>query len=345
MFANQVLAFVLFSVLLLTSGCKKSITQPDDTPKGNFVQKIVCTTFKFNAPPYLNVADLYEDNGFFRLYNNTKLVEGSTANMAPDGSWLVYMHVSMWPRLMRMNIDGTNQREIVLSQADSFIEDGDISTDGKSITVSYRKFLNYDGIHVGVMGINGENFHPVFVDSSESGPATWSPDGKVFFQWYDGNNRFGQNPPQTFLARSYICSVNADGTGWQVVSDTISGLSVDHRPRISPDGKLIVFNSPRTNFPQYLMEEIFVMNIDGTNVRRLTQVTFSRNGDHFDFYTYYDAPYWLKDSKHIIFQYEINTYDPNQGIPVPSDDLYVISIDGTGMQRLTYDGYSELLKE
>jgi Tol biopolymer transport system component len=343
---RQILLFLPFFFLLLDVGCKKSVTGPDNTPRGNFVQKIVYTTFKFNAPPYLNVADLYEDNGVFRLFNNTKLVDdGSTANLAPDGSWLVYMYVSQWPRLMIMNIDGKDQREIVLSQSDSFIQDGDISFDGKSIAVVYQKFYQFDGLHVGVMGINGENFHPVFVDSSQCGPVTWSPDGKVFFQWYDANNRFGHNPPQTFLARSYICSVNADGTGWRVVSDTISGLSNDKGPCVSPDGKLIVLISPRAYFPQYLLEDIYLMNIDGTNVRRLTQVTFSRNGNHFDFYTNYDAPHWLEDSKHIIFQYEIWTYDPSQGLPVPSEDLYVMDVDGTGMQRLTYDGTSELLKE
>lgn len=331
--------------LTITLSCRKEqATGPANVSKSDFVQKIVYGTFTSTTAPFLNKADLYEADGTYRLDNTTKFVDGSFACIAPDESWLVYTYNSQWPRLMRINMDGTDQREIVLSQSDSFIQMAGISSDGKSIAIIYQRFHQFDGLHVGVMGINGENFHPVFVDSSQCGPVTWSPDGRVFFQWYDWKNRFTSNPPQAFLARSYICSVNVDGTGWRVISDTTSGLSNDKMPRVSPDGKFIVFTSPRTYFPQYLLEEIFVMNIDGSNVRNLTNVTFRRNGDHFDYYTTYDCPEWLNDSKHIVFQFERDTYDTSLGRPVPSMDLYVMKIDGTGLQQLTNDGRSVLLK-
>ncbi len=340
-----VLQFAVCACCILLLSCKKAqSTEPERDLKGTFVQKIVFDTFSPTGPS-INVADLYEDGGVFTLYNKNKLVDpGSTASLAPDGSWLVYMYVSMWPRLMRMNMDGSDQREIVLSQPDCYVNEGRISFDGKSIAVNYQRFEGYDGLHVGVMGINGENFHPIFVDSSQCGPLAWSPDGRVVFQWYDWNNRFAFNPQQSFLARSYICSVKADGTDWRIISDTLSGTSNDKMPSVSPDGKYIAFTSPRSYFPQYLLEEIYVMNIDGSGVRRITQTTFSRNGDHFDWYYSYGAPHWLMDSKHIVFNQETAVYDKLQGQVNVATDLYVVNSDGTDMQRLTTDESSSLLK-
>ncbi len=87
------------------------------------------------------------------------------------------------------------------------------------------------------------------------------------------------------------------------------------------------------------------MNIDGSGVRRVTQTEFSRNGDHFDWYYSFDAPHWLMDSKHIVFDFETGTYDNSRGQVNVTTDLYVINADGTDMQRLTTDQASSLLKK
>jgi Tol biopolymer transport system component len=69
--------------------------------------------------------------------------------------------------------------------------------------------------------------------------------------------------------------------------------------------------------------ELFVMNADGSNRRRIT-----RNGAaNF-------APFFHPDGKRIIFS-------SNQADPRGREfDIYLINVDGTGLERITYaDGF------
>ena len=329
------------------SACKRSpgdVIGPD-VSRGRLMEKVTYTSWPPQSTPFVMIADLYDNNGVFSLNNGTRLTQGSSSDLSPDGSWLTYIYVSGIVHLMRVNTDGTQAGELYSPLAGYDIQGGRISPDGKSIVIEYMLMQGYDGIHIGVIGANGGNFRPIVADSSQSDNPTWSPDSKrIYFAWFDGTNRFGFNPSLSILAKSYIVSVNVDGSDWRFVSDTISGLSDDFMPDISPDGKYIVFTSPRAYYPQYLLQEVYIMNIDGTNVRRIVQVNFRRNGNRFDFYTNCDGTRWLKDSQHIIFQLETWTYDVSTAQNVRSVDLYIVSLDGSGLQMLTDDGQSTMLK-
>lgn len=76
--------------------------------------------------------------------------------------------------------------------------------------------------------------------------------------------------------------MNADGSNIRRLTD--SPLQ-DIRPRLSPDGKRIVFTRHRNKH-----YEIYVMDADGTNVRRLT--------DHPE---RDDYPAWHPDGDRIAF--------------------------------------------
>ena len=60
---------------------------------------------------------------------------------------------------------------------------------------------------------------------------------------------------------------------------------MDIRPAVSPDGKRVAFTSTRDG--NY---DIYVMNIDGSNVERVT------SGDERD-----DYPAWHPDSARVVF--------------------------------------------
>jgi hypothetical protein len=86
----------------------------------------------------------------------------------------------------------------------------------------------------------------------------------------------------------------------------------DARPRYSPDGSKIVFQSMRDGNP-----EIYVMNADGSGQRRLT------NHDGFDM-----APSWSPDGSKIVF------VTHREGPPM----IYLMNADGSNPTRLVSGG-------
>lgn len=129
-------------------------------------------------------------------------------------------------------------------------------------------------------------------------------------------------------------------------------------PSFSPDGTRLVFGSVRDG-----VGEIYAINIDGTNLRRLTNTSayegepsFSPNGSRIIFISersdpaygkifimntdgssqkqltfnksYDFAPRFSPDGTKIIFVRDIGEYHT---------DIYIMNSDGSNMKRLTYD--------
>lgn len=124
----------------------------------------------------------------------------------------------------------------------------------------------------------------------------------VFYSGRDGN--------------SDIYTMNADGSNLRRLTQD---SAEDGSPAISPDGSRIVFltsrhdPSPRSPLSKY---EIYVMEIDGTNQRRLTTTEAAEN-----------HPAWSPDGKKIVFDAD---YDKDGKY-----EIYSINDDGTGVTRLT----------
>lgn len=101
-----------------------------------------------------------------------------------------------------------------------------------------------------------------------------------------------------------IITFNPAGTELNVTNLTNNAAS-DNQPRWSPDGRQIAFSSTRDN-PS---GDIYLMNADGTNVRRLT---FSGGAS---------APNWHPDGSQIVYQ---------KVVPGLSFEVFKIFVDGTG---------------
>ena len=86
----------------------------------------------------------------------------------------------------------------------------------------------------------------------------------------------------------------------------------DHFPAWSPDGNQIAFSSSRDG-----NKDIYVMDADGSNQRRLT--------DHL---ADDEAPSWSPDGNQIAF---LSSRENRNG------DIYVMDADGSNQRRLTYD--------
>lgn len=128
-----------------------------------------------------------------------------------------------------------------------------------------------------------------------------------------------------------LYSMNLDGSEVKQLTN-IPGY--DGGAYYSYDGTMIVFRASRFDDPAKLKEyqdllaeglirpgqlEIYVMNADGSNIRQVTNNGAANFG-----------PYFFPDGKRII-------YCSNQDDPKGRNfDLYMINVDGTGNERITY---------
>jgi Tol biopolymer transport system component len=130
---------------------------------------------------------------------------------------------------------------------------------------------------------------------------TWSPDGsKVAYR--DSTHGVNDNDE--------IFVVNADGTHRINLTRNSSN---DWGPAWSPDGRHIAFNSSRDLLPQ-----LYVMDSDGSRVRRVTE----REAEY---------PAWSPDGKRLVFM----SQQPDARGTDPNYDVYVVDVDGSDLRQLT----------
>jgi len=108
-----------------------------------------------------------------------------------------------------------------------------------------------------------------------------------------------------------IFEANVDGSHLKRLTD---GHGYNAEGSYSPDGKQIVFCSKRDG-----NLELYIMDADGSKVRKLTNAPKCYNG----------GPFFSPDGKRVIFRSDRKKEDHLQ--------LYVINIDGTGERALTDD--------
>jgi Tol biopolymer transport system component len=156
------------------------------------------------------------------------------------------------------------------------------------------------------MNPDGTGVTRLTTDPGEDFNGVWSPDGRrvAFFSTRD--NPLGD-----------IYTMNADGTG---IARLTNSAGSSRQPSWSKDGKQIVFTSTRAaanpavyNANDY---EIYVMNADGTGIKRITNNTFT------DW-----SPVWSPDGKQIAFASNRDNYF--------GSDVFTMSVDGSLVTRLT----------
>jgi len=118
-----------------------------------------------------------------------------------------------------------------------------------------------------------------------------------------------------------IYVVRSDGTHVRNLTDAPD--SNEWGPAWSPDGTRIAFSSDREGMPQ-----VYVMNVDGTGVERLSDV----EGEY---------PAWSPDGTRIAFESYVGGTTP---FGDPNYDVFIMDADGSNEQNLTndpdsYDGY------
>ena len=118
-----------------------------------------------------------------------------------------------------------------------------------------------------------------------------------------------------------IYGMNADGSDQGRLSDesgdtsTPAGTTFQIDPEVSPDGSRIAFASARSG-----SLDVYVMNIDGSDTRRLTTTRGNQS-----------QPTWSPDGSRIAFQSDAD-----------GDHIYVMGADGKGARRVTNDPAPEI---
>ena len=175
----------------------------------------------------------------------------SHPDWSPDGAWLSFdadRDCDGKGEIYIIRPDGSAERRLTDGQADD--RWADWSPDGAQIAFSSKRDGNYE---IYVMNADGTGLQRLTENNQDDYMPDWSPDGTqiAFFSMSSG------------AGRQFVSVMQADGSNLRQLTQPTSRVNED--PAWSPDGTRIAFQSDRDgNF------EIYTMNPDGTDVRRLT---------------------------------------------------------------------------
>ena len=203
--------------------------------------------------------------------NPTRITNNSSSDRepswSPDGSKIAFVSARDGnEEIYVMNADGSNQTRLTNNTAFDF--DPAWSPDGTRIVLAttrdFPPFGNIaSGLEIYVMNADGSNQVRLTNNTDVDAQPLWSPDG----------TRIAFNSQRDGLPLIY--TMNADGSN--VINATQSTTFDASDPEWSPDGTTIAFTSYKRVGPQTSVDEIFLMNVDGSNIRRITNTTFDEH--------------------------------------------------------------------
>jgi hypothetical protein len=208
-----------------------------------------------------------------------------------------------------VNSDGTGER-FISPRSGGFEGLPTWSPDGQRLA-----FTKLTAQHIGNLATRdtatGTNLRVLNQGPNSFGDPHWSPDGTRFV--------FERSPNPIGPDCSDLWTVDSRGRNERQLT---SGPADDRGADWSPDGTKLVFQSNR-DVPgsDCFATHIYVMNADGTNVRRLTFGGLS--GTEFE-----SAPHFSPDGRQIV--YTRNT----------AGEVWLMNADGTGQHKLV-DGFAQ----
>lgn len=245
--------------------------------------------------PHDGVGDIYvmnSDGSNQKRLTFTPEYEGEP-EFSPDGSHIVFVSErDGHGHIYIMNADGSSQRALT----DTAYDDGEPSFSSDGLKIAFTRMRK-----IFVMNSDGSNPKQLVTDSIWDGSPSFSPDGTKIIHHsvvYD---------PINSDAEFQVRIMDAVGTDSKLLQADASN------PTFSLDGKKIVFVSGRYHLYEY---EISMMDVDGSNVRRLT---------HAGGFTF--SPKFTPDGSKIIFL--------EVGHGGRHGEIKIMNVDGSGLKTIT----------
>jgi Tol biopolymer transport system component len=166
--------------------------------------------------------------------------------------------------------------------------------------IAFESFRNEKGRQIYIMNPDGSNITRLTEMKWGAIEPAWSPNGK-YIAFSSGIALEGAG------IHIYVISVE---DRW-VIQLTKSPNTVDEHPAWSPDGKKIAFASAPLNGTKIGQYDIYIMNVDGSNLTRLT----TEGGKD---------PCWSPDGKKIAF------YSRRKD----GEGLYIMNADGSNQTKI-----------
>jgi Tol biopolymer transport system component len=190
-----------------------------------------------------------------------------------------------------MNADGSHLRQLTFhtfpfAGVAATVDAGAVfSPDGRSIAFD-RPVRATHATEVFVMNADGSHVRQLtHTPHRYSAEPDFSPDGSeiVFTRTFKGKPFTACRPGRCITVRGGlqdgIFVMNADGSNVrQLTNLSLRNSTPDSSPAFSPDGQSIVFvREDQTSSSEFQPTDLFVMNADGSNLRRLTHLGTSIN--------------------------------------------------------------------
>jgi len=284
--------------------------------------------------------------------NNSGSPDASTATAKPVtlvGNLIVYTcFVAGSDEICLMNADGTQQRQLTSDPATDWY--AALSPDGQTIVFSSRRAGQFD---LYTMDLKGENLKRLTEQRGDNYAPSYSPDGSRI---------------------AYVSTITGDQNVWVMNADGSNPVQITSRkseeydPTWSPDGRRIAFASSYTG-----TNELYVVDADGTNLVQVTTGSEMRDGGRNDWSPDGQALaiYAGQPGDKNIFLIPISCIDSGPcdaskftrltsggnakapsfspdgawiafaGGPTKNNDVFIIKLDGTGLQQLTGGPLSE----
>jgi Tol biopolymer transport system component len=204
---------------------------------------------------------------------------------SPDGKQIAYIsYQNDIPNLFVIDTHGENQKQLTFVDGKNTVLWPSWSPVSDTIAFSYNKAGNEIDFRLQVIKSDGTGQKEILSsndkDLSDHEPA-WSPDGKkMYFLSNRTRNMEIWKLDYDKWEQGVLENKKLDGKdiGLMQVSNLHAvNNSPDHRPRVSPDGKKIVFYGVGSDWNN-IGTNLYTMNIDGTN---LTNITKSIDGNEW----------------------------------------------------------------
>ncbi|MGD9894349.1 MAG: protein kinase, partial [Dehalococcoidia bacterium] len=211
--------------------------------------------------------------------DGSRIAFNSDRDSGPNGAHSIYT----------MNLDGSDIKRITegTGRSPAYAPDGSM--------IVFQSDRDGGREHLWIVPVNGGEARQLTSGTQNDTAPNWSRDGtRIAYQSDAGGGV------------THIFTVDAKGGTPRQLTD---GPTRDNRPMWSPDGKQIAFARFENN-----QWNIYVMNADGSDIRKLTDGSFNIN------------PSWSPDGKQIIFQ-----SDRENG----QQQVFVMPAEGGPARRVT----------